>query len=186
MRYTLTTALTVLFATPAFAAKGPFFSLNNTDFVVLLGLLVFIGILLYFKVPGLIGGMLDKRAADIKSELDEARKLREEAQTLLASYERKQKEVQEQADRIVAAAKEDASTAAKQAKIDLDKSVARRLVAAEEQIGSAEAAAIKEVRDQAAVIAVAAAREVIAKQMSAADGNKLIDDAIAQVDAKLH
>lgn len=186
MRYTLTAALTLFFATPALAAKGPFFSLKNTDFVVLLGLLVFIGILVYFKVPGLIGGMLDKRAADIKAELDEARKLREEAQTLLASYERKQKEVQEQADRIVAAAKEDAGTAAKQAKIDLDKSVARRLAAAEEQIGSAEAAAIKEVRDQAATIAVAAARDVIAKQMSAAEGNKLIDDAIAQVETKLH
>lgn len=186
MRYTLTAALTALFATPAFAAKGPFFSLNNTDFVVLLGLIVFIGILVYFKVPGLIGGMLDKRADDIKAELDEARKLREEAQTLLASYERKQKEVQEQADRIVAAAKEDAGAAAVQAKIDLEKSVARRLAAAEDQIGSAEAAAIKEVRDQAATIAVAAARDVIAKQMSAADGNKLIDDAIAQVDAKLH
>ncbi|NNK17019.1 MAG: F0F1 ATP synthase subunit B [Sulfitobacter sp.] len=186
MRYTLTAALTALFATPAFAAKGPFFSLGNTDFVVLLAFILFIAVLFYFKVPGLIGGMLDKRANDIKSELDEARKLREEAQTLLASYERKQKEVQEQADRIVAAAKEDASIAAAQAKIDLEKSVARRLAAAEDQIGSAEAAAIKEVRDQAATIAVAAARDVIAKQMSAADGNKLIDDAIAQVDTKLH
>ncbi|MFK7836036.1 MAG: F0F1 ATP synthase subunit B [Sulfitobacter sp.] len=186
MRYTLTAALTVLFATPAFAAKGPFFSLGNTDFVVLLGLIVFIGILFYFKVPGLIGGMLDKRADDIKAELDEARKLREEAQTLLASYERKHKEVQEQADRIVAAAKEEANAAAAQAKVDLESSVARRMAAAEDQIGSAEAAAIKEVRDQAAVIAVGAARDVIAKQMSAADGNKLIDDAIAQVDTKLH
>jgi F-type H+-transporting ATPase subunit b len=186
MRYTLTAALTALFATPAFAAKGPFFSLGNTDFVVLLAFILFIAVLFYFKVPSLIGGMLDKRANDIKSELDEARKLREEAQTLLASYERKQKEVQEQADRIVAAAKEDASIAAAQAKIDLEKSVARRLAAAEDQIGSAEAAAIKEVRDQAATIAVAAARDVIAKQMSAADGNKLIDDAITQVDTKLH
>ena len=186
MGYTLTAALTALFATPAFAAKGPFFSLGNTDFVVLLAFILFIAVLFYFKVPSLIGGMLDKRANDIKSELDEARKLREEAQTLLASYERKQKEVQEQADRIVAAAKEDASIAAAQAKIDLEKSVARRLAAAEDQIGSAEAAAIKEVRDQAATIAVAAARDVIAKQMSAADGNKLIDDAITQVDTKLH
>ncbi|MFC6639458.1 F0F1 ATP synthase subunit B [Sulfitobacter sp. JBTF-M27] len=186
MRYTLTAALTALFATPAFAAKGPFFSLGNTDFVVLLAFILFIAVLFYFKVPSLIGGMLDKRANDIKSELDEARKLREEAQTLLASYERKQKEVQEQADRIVAAAKEDASIAAAQAKIDLEKSVARRLAAAEDQIGSAEAAAIKEVLDQAATIAVAAARDVIAKQMSAADGNKLIDDAITQVDTKLH
>ncbi|MEW9918394.1 F0F1 ATP synthase subunit B [Marimonas sp. MJW-29] len=186
MRYILTATLTAFFATPALAAKGPFFSLKNTDFVVLLAFILFIAVLFYFKVPGMIGKMLDKRADDIKSELDEARKLREEAQTLLASYERKQKEVQEQAERIVAGAKEDARLAAEQAKIDLEKSVARRLAAAEDQIGSAEAAAIKEVRDQAAMIAVAAAREVIAKQMTAADSNKLIDDAIAQVDTKLH
>ena len=186
MRIMLTSALTLLFATPALAAKGPFFSLNNTDFVVLLGLIVFIGILVYFKVPSLIGGMLDKRAEGIKSELEEARKLREEAQTLLASYERKQKDVQEQADRIVSSAKAEAKAAGKQARIDLEKSVARRLAAAEDQIASAEAAAVKEVRDQAAMVAVAAAREVIAKQMTATEGNKLIDDAIAQVEAKLH
>ena len=60
------------------------------------------------------------------------------------------------------------------------------MAAAEDQIASAEAAAVKEVRDQAVMVAIAAARDVIAKQMTAADGNKLIDDAIAQVDAKLH
>jgi F-type H+-transporting ATPase subunit b len=186
MRLTLTAALTAGFATPALAAKGPFFSLGNTDFVVLLAFILFIAVLYYFKVPGLIGGMLDKRATDIKAELDEARKLREEAQTLLASYERKQKEVQEQADRIVAAAKEEAGAAADQAKVDLEKSVARRLAAAEDQIGSAESAAIKAVRDEAVTIAIAAARDVIAKQMTAADGNSLIDDAISQVETKLH
>ncbi|MDG1169694.1 MAG: F0F1 ATP synthase subunit B [Sulfitobacter sp.] len=186
MRLTLTAALTAGFATPAMAAKGPFFSLGNTDFVVLLAFILFIAVLYYFKVPGLIGGMLDKRATDIKAELDEARKLREEAQTLLASYERKQKEVQEQADRIVAAAKEEAGAAADQAKVDLEKSVARRLAAAEDQIGSAESAAIKAVRDEAVTIAIAAARDVIAKQMTAADGNSLIDDAISQVETKLH
>jgi len=186
MRLTLTTALTALIATPALAADGPFFSLGNTDFVVLLGLIVFIAILVYFKVPSLIAGMLDSRADDIKAELDEARRLREEAQTLLASYERKQKEVQDQADRIVAAAKEEATAAGAQAKVDLEKSVARRMAAAEEQIASAQASAVKEVRDQAATIAVAAARDVIAKQMTAADANTLIDDAIAQVETKLH
>lgn len=186
MRLTLSAVLTALIATPVLAADGPFISLGNTDFVVLLGLIVFIGVLVYFKVPGLIGGMLDTRADGIKAELEEARQLREEAQTLLASYERKQKEVQEQADRIVAAAKEEATAAGVQAKVDLEKSVARRLAAAQEQIGSAEASAIKEVRDQAASLAVAAARDVIAKQMSAADGNALIDDAIAQVETKLH
>ncbi|MCL4145289.1 UNVERIFIED_CONTAM: hypothetical protein GTU68_015999 [Idotea baltica] len=119
--------------------------------------------------------MLDGRAAGIKSEIEEARKLREDAQTLLASYERKQKEVQEQADRIVAAAKEEAAAAGEQARVDLAKSVERRLAAAEEQIGSAEASAIKEVRDQAVLIAIAASRDIIGKQMTAADGNNLID-----------
>ena len=95
----------MLTATPAFAASGPFFSLANTDFVVTLAFLLFIGVLFYFKVPGLVGGLLDKRAECIQSELDEARALREEAQSILASYERKQKEVAEQADMIVKNAK---------------------------------------------------------------------------------
>jgi len=186
MRITLTSVFALLGATPAFAAKGPFFSLGNTDFVVLLGLLVFIGINVYFKVPALVMGMLDGRADGIRTEIEEARKLREDAQSLLASYERKQKEVQEQADRIVASAKDEAAAAGEQAKADLAKSVQRRLVAAEEQIGSAEAAAIKEVRDQAVLIAVAASRDIIGQQMTAKEGNTLIDDGIAQVDAKLH
>jgi F-type H+-transporting ATPase subunit b len=94
--------------------------------------------------------------------------------------------VQDQADRIVSSAKEDARLAAEQARADMAKSLERRMAAAKDQINSAEAAAVKEVRDQAVTIAVAAARDVIAKQMTAAQGNKLIDDGIAQVDAKLH
>ncbi len=186
MRHLFALTLAIGSASPAFAASGPFFSLHNTNFVVLLAFLVFIGVLFYFKVPGTIGGMLDTRAEGIKSELDEARALREEAQTILASYERKQKEVQEQAERIVAVAREDAAAAAEQAKLDLEKSIARRLAAAEDQIASAEASAVKEVRDRAIVIAVAAANDVIAKQMTAAEGNRLIDAAITEVDAKLH
>ena len=185
MRNILTLAL-ITAAGPALAAEGPFFSLANTDFVVLISFILFIGVIFYFKVPGMLGGMLDKRAEGIQSELDEARALREEAQTLLASYERKQKEMQEQADKIVAAAKEEAAAAAEQAKEDLKTSIARRMAAAEDQIASAEASAVREVRDQAVTVAIAAAREVIAKDISAADGNKLIDDAIGEVDAKLH
>ena len=107
-------------------------------------------------------------------------------ETLLASYERKHKEVQEQADRIVAHAKEEASEAAARAKEELKVSIARRMQAAEDQIASAEAGAVKEVRDQAIVIAVAAAKDVIAKQLTADDANKLIDESIGEVEAKLH
>ncbi|WP_037311218.1 F0F1 ATP synthase subunit B [Ruegeria halocynthiae] len=186
MRNTLALILTVGAASPAFAASGPFFSLGNTDFVVLLGFIVFIAVLFYFKVPGMIGGALDNRAEGIKSELDEARALHEEARSLLASYERKQREVQTQADAIVAAAKDDAVLAAEQAKADLESSIARRLAAAQDQIASAEASAVKEVRDQAITVAVSAANAVLAKQMTAAQANKLIDGAIADVGEKLH
>ena len=184
----LTTALFSLAATPALAAgdKAFWFNLKNTDFVVWVAFLIFIGIVVFYKVPALVGGMLDKRADSIKSELDEAKALREEAQALLASYERKQKEVQEQADRIVAAAKEEATTAATAAKADIATSITRRLAAAEEQIAAAQAGAVKEIRNQAVAVAVGAAQDVIAKQMDAKGTNALIDEAIEAVGTKLH
>lgn len=173
-------------ASPALAASGPFFSLRNTDFVVLIAFIVFVGVLIYFKVPEKIGGMLDARAEGIRNDLDEARALREEAQTVLAQFERKQREVSEQADLIVAQAKTDAEAAAEQAKVDLAKSIERRLQAAEDQIASAEANAVKEVRDSAINVAVAAAASVIGKGMNDADAAAMIDDSIKVVDAKLH
>lgn len=186
MRKLTLTAAATLAASPAFAASGPFFSLFNSDFVVLISFLLFVGILVYLKVPGLLGAKLDERAASIKSDLDEARQLREEAQKVLASYERKQKEAQEQADRIVAQAREEAEQAAEDAKAEIKRSIERRLQAAEDQIASAEARAVRDVRDQAIAVAIAAARDVLAKQMSAADGDMLIDAGIGEVEAKLH
>lgn len=182
----IATLIALTAASPALAASGPFFSLTNTNFVVLIAFLLFVGVIVYLKVPSLLGGMLDKRAETIKSELDEARALREEAQTLLASYERKQKEVQDQAERIVAHAKVEAEEAAEQAQADLKVSIARRIKAAEDQIASAQASAVKEVRDRAISVAVAAAKDVVAKQMDEKSGAKLIDDSIAEVEAKLH
>jgi len=187
MRNLIAFALTFAATTPALAAPGgPFISLTNTDFIVLLAFLLFLAVLFHYKVPSLLGGLLDKRAEGIRSELDEARALREDAQTILASYERKQKEVQAQADRIVETARAEAAAAAEQAKADLKLSITRRLAAAEEQIASARASAVREVRDSAIAIATEVAGKVMAEQMTAAEGNKLIDAAIGEVEAKLH
>lgn len=175
-----------LMATPAAAADKPFFSLANTDFVVLLGFLTFAALLVYLKVPAKLAGLLDARAAQIKSELDEARSLREEAKSILATYERRQKEVQEQADRIVAAARDEALAAAEQAKADLQVAIARRMASATDQIASAEASAIRQVREQAVAVAIAAAGDVLAKQMTAEGASASIDAAIDQVEARLH
>ena len=178
--------LLMLLASPALAATGPFFSLQNTNFVVLIGFLCFVGLLVYLKVPGKITGMLDARAAQIKADLDEARALREEAKSILATYERRHKEVQEQAERIVSLARDEAMAVAEQAKADLKKSIARRLAAATDQIASAEAGAIRQVREQAVAVAVAVAGDLLAKQMTAADAAASIDAAIDQVSARMH
>lgn len=178
--------LAIIAASPAMAASGPFFSLGNTNFVVLISFILFLAVLLKFGVPGMLTGMLDKRAEQIKADLDEARALREEAKAVLASYERKKKEVQEQADRIVASAKDEANAAAEQAKVDLANSIARRVAAAEERIASAEAGAVRAVREQAVAIAIAAAGEVLSKQATAETASASIDEAIKQVGAKMH
>lgn len=159
---------------------------GNSDLMVALSTTLFIALLVHLRVPGKIGAMLDARADKIRKELEDARRLREEAQTLLASYERKQKEVEDQAQQIVANAKAEAEHAAEQAKADLETSIARRLKAAGDQIASAEASAVKEVRDRAIAVAVAAAGEVIAKNMTSKDSGALIDQAIEDVGAKLH
>jgi len=180
------TLAATLAASPALAAGGPFFSLSNTNFVVLLAFLIFVGVLVYLKVPGLLGRKLDERAEGIRADLDEARRLREEAQTLLAQYERQQKDVQAQADRIVKQARAEAEEAGVQAKHEIKASIARRLQAAEDQIAAAKARAIRDVRNQAIMVATAAARDVIAKQMTDAAGDSLIDAGIKEVEAKLH
>lgn len=179
--------IAALTATPAMAAGDyPFFSLYNTDLVVAIAFVIFIGILVYFKVPQKLSGLLDGRAEGIRSELAEARKLREDAMELRASFERKQIEVKQEADRIVASAKEAAQAAAAQAQIDLDDSIKRRMKAAEEQLASAEAAAIRDIRNAAVSVAIAAAGDVIRKNTSAEDANAMIADSIKTVEAQLH
>lgn len=177
----------LLLASPAFAAAGkPFFSLANTDLIVLMAFVIFVGILVYFNVPAKVSGLLDSRADGIRSELDEARRLREEAMALHASFERSHANVKEEAARIVEKAKADAQIAADQIKADIESSIARRLKAAEDQIASAESAAIREVRNRAVSVAIGAAGDILASQSDTARNAALVDNAIEAVKTRLH
>ena len=178
--------LPALVPTPLLAASGPFFSLNNTDFVVTVAFVLFVAVLLYLKVPAIVTKMLDERSKGIQLELDEARSLMEEAQSLLASYERKQKEIAEQSERIIRNAKEEAALAAEQAKKDLGVSIERRIAAANDQISSAQSAAIREVRNNAISVAISVVEKVIASNIKLDESNALIDVAISDVASKLH
>jgi F-type H+-transporting ATPase subunit b len=182
--------LALLPATPAVAAsKNPFsldfYKLSNTDFIVTLAFLLFVGVLVYYRVPSLVAGLLDKRAAGIQEELDDARALREEAESILAEFESKQREVGDHSERIIAATKESAAEAAEQARKNLALAIERRIQAAHERIASAEQRAVKQVREEAVKIAVSAAGKLVADEMSADRASEMIDEAIATVEAKL-
>jgi F-type H+-transporting ATPase subunit b len=181
--------LAVIFAYLALSqatVHGPFFTLRNTEFVVFLAFVLFAAVLLYFGVPRRIAGLLDQRAETIRNELAEARALREEAQALLNSFEQKRREMAAQADRIVADARSESERAAAQAREDAARAVQRRIALAEEQIAAAEAKAIREVKDRAVAVAISAAQEVLATQMTPAQASRLVDESIVTVGAKLH
>ncbi|MEQ8327628.1 MAG: ATP F0F1 synthase subunit B [Parvibaculum sp.] len=156
------------------------------EFWVLVSFLGFVGLVLYYKVPGMIGGMLDKRAADIAAELDEARRLREEAQQLLASYQRKQREAMKEAEDIVTQAKAEAEQLAKETRANMEAQVDRRTKLAEDKIAQAETQAINDVRATAAEVAVGAARRVIADKVDASKDAQLIEKSISDLASKLH
>ena len=139
---------------------------------------LFVGILVYLKVPGMLTGALDERAKKISNDLNQARELREEAQVLLATYQRKQRDALKEAEEIIAHAKEEAMREAEQAEKKLEEAIARRQQAALNKIALAEAQAENEVRDTAIEIAIAAATAVVAQQVRGDRADALVDTAI--------
>ncbi len=139
---------------------------------------LFVGILVYLKVPGMLTGALDERAKKISDDLDQARELREEAQVLLATYQRKQRDALKEAEEIIAHAKEEAMREAEQAEKKLEEAIARRQQAALNKIALAEAQAENEVRDTAIELAIAAATAVVAQQVRGDRADVLVDIAI--------
>ena len=152
---------------------------------VFIAVVIFLLALLYFGIHKKIAGALDARADAIRSELDEARRLREEAQALLASYQRKQKEAEAQAEEIVKQARSDAENMATQARKDLAERLERRAAQAEAKIANAEAQALGEVKAKAADLAMDAAENILRTKMSAAEKSKFIQDGIKQMGATL-
>lgn len=158
--------------------------LRDHHFWVLVSFLIFIALAWKPAVRSITTG-LDNRAARIRSDLDEARRLRDEAEQLLAEYRRQEREGAAQAQSIIAHAREEAERVAAQAARDLDLLLARRQRLAEERIAQAEARAAAEVRAAAVDTAIAAAREVIASQVDERRGDALIDSAIAALPQRL-
>lgn len=157
------------------------FALNSPTIWVFLAVVLFLLCLAYFGVHKKIAGALDARADKISAELDEAKSLREEAQALLASYQRKQKEAEEQAESIVKQARHDAEIMATNARKDLAERLERRAEQAEAKIATAEAQAMAEVKAKAAEMALNAAEKLIRSGTTPTDHSSLVKDGIAQM-----
>jgi F-type H+-transporting ATPase subunit b len=159
---------------------------EDPTFWVAVGTVIFLGLTVYLGVPKMVGKMLDDRAAAIKAELEEAKRLRQEAEALLKEYRAKTANATQEAQAIVDAAKSAAERMAADARAQLAVQIERRGKMAEEKIAQAEAEAIADVRAAATATAAAAAAEVIGKQTTEAKGDALIDSAIRDLRAKLH
>ncbi len=153
---------------------------------VALGFVIVIGILLYVGVPKMVGSALDARAVGIKAELDEARRLREEAQTLVARYQSRVAEAEREAEAIVAEARAEAERYAADATTALGHQIERRAQQAQDKIGQAEAAAMAEIRGLAADAAAAAAEKLIVARLDSGKASALISDSIKSLGAKLN
>ena len=153
---------------------------------VAVAFVIFIGVLIYFGVDKLLVNALDQRSGRIRGELDEARRLKDEAAALLAEYRRKQQTAEREAAEIVAGAKAEAERLAVEAKTRMDEFVARRTRMAETKIAQAEAQALADVRAAAADAAVAAAEKILTQTVKGNVADDLVSKGIAELKSKLN
>jgi F-type H+-transporting ATPase subunit b len=159
--------------------------LHDPAFWVAVGFILF-AVLVGPKLVKVITGALDERANKIAAELERAVKLREEAQNLLAQFQRKHRDAMKEADEIIAHAREEADRLAKQAQIDLEATVKRREQLAVQNIAQAEAQAMQDVRTLAVDVAIAATGKLLAEKLDGARADALIDNAIRELPSKLN
>ena len=152
----------------------------------MIALFIFFGIVVYLKVPAMMTKALDDRAGKIRNDLDEAQKLREEAQQLLAEFQKKRKEAEKEAADMVAAAKRESDLIIEDAHKKTEEYVGRRAALAELKIGQAERDAVNEVRSIAVDVATEAARAVLAAKVDATAGAELFKDSLTALESKLN
>lgn len=170
---------------PAFLT-GHFYDFANPELWVAIGLLIFIAIVVMAGVPKLVATNLDAKAAKIQGDLDEAARLRAEAEAMLAQIRQEKAEAEAQAADLLATAEADAKRLEADAKARIEESTARRQALAERRIAQAEAEATQEVKAAAADLAAKAAHQILTARIAGAKTDALIDQAIAQIGGKLN
>ncbi|WP_322988616.1 F0F1 ATP synthase subunit B [Hoeflea sp.] len=158
----------------------------DATFWAFIGLVIFLGILAYVKVPAMLAAALDKRSDQIRNELEQATKLREEAQQLLAEYQRKRKEAEVEAAGLLSAAEKEAALLREEAKVKTEEFVSRRTAMAEQKIRQAEADAINEVRASAVDLAITAAENLIGAKVDSKVSGSLFKSSLEEFKKQLN
>lgn len=181
-RIALTAAAIALLPSPVFAAaeegKG---ILADTNLWVLIAFLIVVGIFVMAGIPAKAAEFFRTRADGVRTSLDNARSVREDAQRLLADYQKRQREAESEAEAIIDQAKADAKSVAAEMRTKLDEQIARRKKAAEERIARAEAQAVAAMRGQTADLAIAAASHIVADRVDDKAQSALLDRSISDL-----
>ena len=167
------------------ASDAPMFSLANTDFVVAIAFFIFLGVLIYFKVPRIIANLLDKRANTIRSEIDEAHKLLEDAKSLLAKLEREHKENIHKAQEIIEDAELNSKKMIQDSKSEIKNAVSRKIQLAERQIETNEREVLKSIKDDLIDAAFQLAQKEIEKKIDVKLANLVTNDSITEIESRL-
>ena len=154
---------------------------QDPTFWVLVAFIGFIGVLVYFKVPGMVTKALDARAEKIQMDLEEADALLKEAQDLLASYQKKQRDSSDESQAIQARAREEAKRILENGRLRLEESLQRREKLAMDRITQAEASALSEIQALTVDIALDATHELLATNVSDDKANAMLNDAIKEL-----
>ena len=158
---------------------------QDPTFWVLVAFIGFIGVLVYFKVPGMVTKALDARAEKIQMDLEEADALLKEAQDLLASYQKKQRDSSDESQAIQARAREEAKRILENGRLRLEESLQRREKLAMDRITQAEASALSEIQALTVDIALDATHELLATNVSDDKANAMLNDAIKELPDRL-
>ena len=160
-------------------------SLDNTDFVVLISFLIFVGVLIYFKVPSIVGAFLDKRSNDIQSEIEKAGEILEEAKKILSSIEADHIKTSETIGQMVETARSRAGEEEEKAKKNIEELMKNKLISAEGQVMSNERKILEEIEDRAIDLSIEKVKVKLSQSLSSSDYDNQFDASIQSIEKGL-
>ena len=160
-------------------------SLDNTDFVVLISFLIFVGVLIYFKVPSIVGAFLDKRSNDIQSEIEKAGEILEEAKKILSSLEADHIRTSETIGQMVETARSRAGEEEEKAKKNIEELMKNKLISAKGQVMSSERKILEEIEDRAIDLSIEKVKVKLSQSLSSSDYDNQFDASIQSIEKGL-